>query len=77
MIPINAKTLADLGLDESGAVHRLVKRAVVREASPGLYYFDDEVYQSILATRRRMAVVLVVTLGLFLLFVVYGIRSSK
>ena len=77
MMPIDAKSLADIGLQESNAVKRLIRRAVVREASPGLFYFDEEVFQSARAVRRRMAMVLLVTLGLILLFVVYGVGGSR
>jgi hypothetical protein len=61
-IPANAKSLADIGLHESGAVRRLIRHAVVREAAPGVYYFDEEVYEAIRATRRRMAIILLVTM---------------
>jgi hypothetical protein len=56
--PANAKSLADLGLDESFAVRRLSNRAVIREAAPGLLYFDEDVWQAVRAMRRRMALLL-------------------
>ncbi len=58
-LPLNAMSLADIGLDENHTVSRLMKRAVIREAAPGLFYFDDEVYQSVRGMRRRMIFIMV------------------
>jgi hypothetical protein len=60
--PATAKSLADIGIDESLAVARLRRRAVIREASPGLFYFDEDVWKAVRSMRRRM--------GLLLLFAV-------
>ncbi len=48
---------------------RLRRHAVLREASPGLYYLDEPSWQAVRGMRRRMAlamllVVLVFTLAL-------------
>jgi hypothetical protein len=68
-MPINAMSLADIGIGESMAVKRLMRRSIIREASPGLFYFDEEVYLSVRSMRRRMALVMLVTgLLLFLFF---------
>lgn len=75
MMPIDAKSLADIGLQESNAVKRLIRRAVVREASPGLFYFDEEVFQAVRAVRRRMAVVMLAAMLLVLLVITYGVSS--
>jgi len=50
--------LADLGVDDRGLAWRALKRRViVREASPGKWYVDGEVWQ---ATRRRRHILLFV-----------------
>ena len=75
--PANAMSLADIGVHEGGAVGRLRRRAIVREASPGLFYFDEEVYESVRSMRRRMALfLLVVVLALFLL-VTFGVATFR
>ena len=76
-MPVNAMSLADVGIGESMAVRRLMKRAIIREAAPGMFYFDEEVYLSVRAMRRRMGLaVLVMILALFV-FVTYGVTKSR
>jgi hypothetical protein len=70
--PAAAMSLESIGLEETHAVRRLKKRAVIREAAPGLFYFDDDVWQAVRSMRRRMALLLAGTLALVLLLVVYG-----
>ena len=70
-MPVNAMSLADIGIGESMAVRRLTKRSIIREAAPGLFYFDEEVYLSVLAMRRRMALVMLVTILLLFFFVTF------
>ena len=70
-MPVSAKSLADIGIGESMAVKRLMRRSIIREAAPGLFYFDEEVYTSVRAMRRRMALVMLVTLLLVFLFVTF------
>ena len=70
-MPVNAMSLADIGIGESMAVKRLMRRAIIREASPGLFYFDEEVFQSVRAMRRRMALVMLSVILLVFLFVTF------
>jgi hypothetical protein len=62
--PGNARTLEqleDMGVDSNGLPWRALKnRVVVREASPGQYYLDVEVWQ---ATRRRRRRVILLVLA--------------
>ena len=74
-MPINAMSLADIGIGESMAVKRLMRRSIIREASPGLFYFDEAVYLSVGAMRRRMAVVMLVVMVLVFLFVTFVMKS--
>ncbi len=70
-MPVNAMSLRGIGIGESMAVRRLVKRSIIREASPGMFYFDEEVYLSVRAMRRRMALVMLVTMLLVFFFVTF------
>ena len=53
--PASAQSYSSLGMGQSLAVKRLHNRAVIREASPGLYYLDEEVWEALRRTRRRLA----------------------
>ena len=75
--PANAKSLAEIGLDDSMAVKRLKRRSVIREAAPGLYYFDEDVWKAVRSMRRRMALLLVGTMLLVGILILYGAISLK
>lgn len=72
LTPADSCPLQDLGLEETMALRRLQRRDVVRESAPGLFYFDEEVWQVLRATRLRMAILIVVALVLFILVGLYG-----
>ena len=76
-LPLNAMSLADVGLEENHTVRRLVKRAVIREAAPGMFYFDDEVYQSVRGMRRRMIFIMLLAVVLFAIVATYGSTKLK
>lgn len=67
--PTSARSLADLGLEDSWPVRRLQRRAVIREPEPGIMYLDEEVWTAVRRTRRRVAL----TFGGILLLLVIGI----
>ena len=67
--PATAKSLADVGLEDSWPVRRLQRRAVIREPEPGVMYLDEEVWQAVQRTRRRVAVVFLT----MLLLLAFGI----
>jgi hypothetical protein len=74
--PIDARSLSDVGLEENITVRRLMRRSIVRESAPGLFYFDEEVWQSVRAMRRRMVIMLlliVAAAGIAL----YGVTTFK
>jgi hypothetical protein len=75
--PATAKSLAEIGIDESHAVKRLKRRAVIREASPGVFYFDEDVWKAVRAMRRRMALLLLFAVVLSLLVVLYTSMGAK
>ena len=75
--PTHALTLdqlADLGVDDRGfAWHALNNRVIVREASPGQWYLDVEVWQ---ATHRRRRRVLLLVLVVVLLAMAVTLLSA-
>ena len=75
--PANAMSLESIGIEETMAVKRLKKRAVIREAGPGLFYFDEDVWEAVSAMRKRMALFLVATLVLIALLIGYGTAVNK
>ena len=67
-----AQSYTAIGLGESLGLKWLRDRAVIREAAPGTYYLDEEVWTAVRRTRRRIATVFLLILALFLLGVVVG-----
>lgn len=67
-----AQSYTAIGLGQSLGLKRLRDRAVIREAAPGTYYLDEEVWTAVRRTRRRIATVLLLILALVLLGVVMG-----
>jgi hypothetical protein len=65
--PTTAKSLADVGLEDSWPVRRLQKRAVIREPQPGIMYLDEEVWAAVRRTRQRTALAVALRLGLLIL----------
>ncbi|HST07658.1 MAG TPA: hypothetical protein VLJ83_05765, partial [Gemmatimonadaceae bacterium] len=60
--PDKAQSYTAIGLGESLALRRLRNRAVIREASPGLFYLDEEVWSAVRRTRLRLVLTLFVVL---------------
>jgi len=52
--PERAQSYTALGFGETLAVRRLRNRAVIREAAPGVYYLDEEVWAAVRRTRHRL-----------------------
>ena len=73
----SARPLSDMGLDESMALRRLERRAVVRESSPGCYYFDEEVWQAVRAARLRMALMILAALAVTALVGLYAAAPNR
>jgi hypothetical protein len=67
--------LADLGVEDHGvAWHALKSRVVVREASPGKWYLDFEVWQ---ASRRRRRHLLALLLAAVLIAAAVTLLSAN
>ena len=71
--PERAQSYDALGRGESLALRRLRNRAVIREASPGAFYLDEEVWAAVLRTRQRMAIVFIAILAVLLVGIALGI----
>ncbi|HEX9127704.1 MAG TPA: hypothetical protein VF850_00935 [Gemmatimonadaceae bacterium] len=67
-----AQSYTAIGLGQSVGLKRLRDRAVIREAAPGTYYLDEEVWIAVRRTRRRIATIFLLILALVLLGVMLG-----
>ena len=71
--PDRAQSYTAIRLGDTLALRRLRNRAVIREAAPGVYYLDEEVWAAVRRTRLRLLTVLIVMLGILLLGISLGI----
>ena len=71
--PDRAQSYTAMGVGDSLAIKRLRNRAVIREAEPGMYYLDEEVWSAVVRMRRRLVVTLLSILALVLLGMLLGI----
>jgi hypothetical protein len=71
--PDRAQSYQAIGLGDSLAIKRLHNRAVIREASPGMYYLDEEVWAAVVRTRRRLMLTLLSLFAVMALGVLLGI----
>jgi hypothetical protein len=68
--PDRAVVPEDIGVDLGGVGgRRLLRRAVLREAAPGLYYLDEPSWRAMRSTRRRLALILIIAALAALYFV--------
>ena len=65
--PSTAQSYAAMGFGEARAMKRLHDSAVIREAAPGLYYLDEEVWIAVRRNRQRRAVMIGLVLALICL----------
>ncbi|MEP6491948.1 MAG: hypothetical protein ABJF01_04690 [bacterium] len=56
----SARRADELDVDQRLAFHRLVQRAVLREAGDGRFYLDEPSWQALRRLRHRMAIVMFV-----------------
>lgn len=71
--PEGAQSYTAIGLGDSLAIKRLRNRAVIREAAPGTYYLDEEVWAAVIRTRRRLVITMLSVMTLLLLGVLLGL----
>ncbi|MFL5509832.1 MAG: hypothetical protein ACJ79J_09610 [Gemmatimonadaceae bacterium] len=70
--PDRAQSYTALGFGETLAVRRLRDRAVIREAAPGVFYLDEEVWTAVRRMRHRFLAVFLVVLALMLIGILVG-----
>ena len=75
--PATAKSLYDVGVAEAWPLSRLRKRAIVREASPGRYYLDEEVWAAMRGMRQRIIFMLLGLVALVGFLVWIGFVTLK
>ena len=75
--PAAAKTLEEVGVHQAWPLSRLRRRAVVREAVPGRYYLDEEVWTAMRGMRRRIILVVLGTAVLVGFLVWIGFVTLK
>ena len=71
--PDRAQSYQAIGLGDSLAIKRLHNRAVIREAAPGTYYLDEEVWAAVIRTRRRLVITMLSIIAVMLLGALLGI----
>ena len=75
--PATAQSLAALGIADGRMVRRLRDQSVLREAAPGIYYVDLELWRTLRRTRQRLVLVLaIVVLAVAVLLGVFGPRHG-
>ena len=62
--PDSAQPYEAIGRGHALALRRLRNRAVIREAAPGTYYLDEEVWAAVRRTRYRVLLVVVAILAI-------------
>ena len=75
--PAEPRSLGDIGLDENMTVRRLCRHSVIREPTPGQYYFDDEAWQALRALRLRWVLLVAGTMLLLGVLAVYAIATLE
>lgn len=71
--PERAQSYHAIGLGDSLAIKRLRNRAVIREAAPGTYYLDEEVWSAVVRTRRRLVITVLSLIALMALGGLLGV----
>jgi hypothetical protein len=65
--PARARDPGELGVDRRVPFRLLVEHAVLREAEGGRFYLDERSWEALRGTRRRVALIVLVALGVVLL----------
>jgi hypothetical protein len=70
--PERAQSYTASGFGASLAIKRLHDHAVIREAAPGTYYLDEEVWTAVRRTRMRIVMLLMLVLVVVLIGMLLG-----
>ena len=71
--PERAQSYTAIGLGDSLAIRRLRNRAVIREAAPGTYYLDEEVWAALRRTRQRLVITMLSIIAVFAIAALLGV----
>ena len=74
--PAGARSLEEIGVEENRAFGRLKSREVIRESSPGCFYFDEEKWESVRSTRMKLALSILAALLMVALVVLYTVSRA-
>lgn len=69
---VTALPLDQVGVDENIGFRRLRMHEVIREATPGRYYLDEDVWQAVRRTRKRLVAVLLAIVVILVIASVIG-----
>jgi hypothetical protein len=72
-----ARSFGDLGVDENVATRRLRRRAVLREAAPGLWYLDEPSWEAMRTMRQRVGFLLLFLVALAAIFGVFTTSAYR
>jgi hypothetical protein len=75
--PASARPLGEIGVEENRAFSRLKSRDVIRESSPGCFYFDEEKWEYVRSTRLKLALSIVAAFVMVLLFAMYAVSRAR
>ena len=67
--PAAARTLEELHMGRTAGLRRLRHRAVIREAAPERFYLDEEVWEAVGRSRRRVSIAVLCLIVLFIIVV--------
>ena len=70
--PGTAQGLDGIGVQDNRALKRLKRHDIVRESSPGCFYFDEETWESVRSTRLKLALMLLGAMALVALLALYA-----
>ena len=70
--PERAQSYTASGFGATVAIKRLHNHAVIREAAPGTFYLDEEVWEAVRRTRMRIGMVLILSLVAVLVGMLLG-----
>ena len=71
--PDRAQSYTAIGLGDSLAIRRLRNRAVIREAAPGTYYLDEEVWAAVRRTRQRLVITMLSIIAVLAIAALLGL----
>ncbi len=75
--PASARGLDEIGVEENRAFSRLKSRDVIRESSPGCFYFDEEKWESVRSERLKLALSILAAFVTVILLAMYAMSRAR